>query len=1113
MRRNDPQATRNSGAAIVPVSAAWSDIDLQRVDVAARILACKQEPPEVDALLVAAVGEARRRGGELDAMRLIAALVRVSAGPAKEAGPGRRFAGLMAGLTDAEDVAALRGLARGGELTRPLGAAALRRIRRACLRAPLVEAVPEPLALLSGASWEALLEALARSLAVERAEEVAIEARLSGLDEDALVARRNWLRALLEQTPVAEPVAEPVALTRSIGERWPPPEREQLAAGHKVGRFTLLQRLGVGAMGVVYSAYDPELDRRIAVKLVRTRQQRGAARARARLVREAQAMARLSHPNVAVVHDVGTHEDDVFVAMEFIRGRTLQAWLREQPRGWAEVVEVFVQAGRGLAAAHAAGLVHRDFKPANAMIGDDGRVRVLDFGLCFAESSDTESSGEGRLDMRITRREEVVGTPAYMPPEQFMQGGAVGPASDQFSFCASLYEALYGQLPFAGETVQAVSMAIAGGELRPPPRGSRVPLWLASAVQRGLRPQANERFPTMEALLRVLGRTRSRARGGVAIAAALAIATGLVGFVAARSQALAVDPCSGGALEMAEVWSGAPREAAAQALLAAGPAYAEELWPPVASELDEYAASWQGMHREACLAHQRGETSGALLDRRMACLARRKAALAEAARVLGEADAEVALHALEVVEHLPGLSRCEDLVALADEAGAGDPALRAQADQLRPQLARARTLAHAGLTTAAVNQADSLLRAAEALGEPSLLSDVLVQRGRMAIDRREGPGPADELLTRGYLVALAARLDELAAEALALRLYVRGREAENPARALDELPVATAMVDRLAAPGRLRGLLLNNAGSVAWALGDAGRGAELFREALAVREATLGPDHLEVAYTLVNLAMVTGSDSERTPLMRRALAIFDARLGRAHPQTIEVRTSASLYAVDPREAQALIAPGCEALGRFSPDDRVGRARCLHRLGHHASEAGDAAAASAAFREVEELLAAPEPEGLAGPELVELRGRAALANGRLRVAATLLREALAEDTGAEWWQRRQRAELELQLGEVTQGLGQRGAAIDALRAAIVGFEAAATHSRTVLLQQRLASARVALASQLLAGHGGGEGQAEARTLLVAAEQFYRSSGPGYAWRLPGLEDLQGRRGIP
>ena len=302
--------------------------------------------------------------------------------------------------------------------------------------------------------------------------------------------------------------------------------RARAAAGRpsSVGRFTLLQRLGVGAMGVVYAAYDPELDRRIAVKLLRTRQGPGAARAQARLLREAQAMARLAHPHVAVVHNVGTHEGDVFVAMEFVRGATLQGWLKQQTRSWREVVDVFMQAGRGLAAAHAAGLVHRDFKPSNAMIGDDGRVRVLDFGLCYTQtaadhdevdetggvrgsgagalrasgagtlrssgigSGAVSTSGAGvRTNVRITRREEVVGTPAYMPPEQFRTDGIVGPASDQFSFCASLYEALYGQLPFAGQTVPEVALSIARGDLRPPPRASRVPRMVAR--DRATRPQ------------------------------------------------------------------------------------------------------------------------------------------------------------------------------------------------------------------------------------------------------------------------------------------------------------------------------------------------------------------------------------------------------------------------------------------------------------------------------------------------------------------------------------------------------------------------------------------------------------------------------------------------
>ena len=881
----------------------------------------------------------------------------------------------------------------------------------------------------------------------------------------------------------------------------------------RIGRYLVIDELGAGGMGVVYAAYDPELDRKVAIKLMYAEADDARAhRSQALLLREAQAMARLAHPNVAVVHDVGTHEGDVFVAMEFIRGQTLQQWLRQEPRPWALVVEAFIQAGRGLAAAHAAGLVHRDFKPSNAMIGDDGRVRVLDFGLCFHEATADvhETSGERRIDVRITRREEVVGTPAYMPPEQFLRGGVVGPASDQFSFCASLYEALYGQLPFAGDTVHAVSLAISRGELRPAPRGSRVPLWLHSAVSRGLRSEAKDRFASMEALLRVLDRKGTRTRGTFAIAAGLAVCAGLTGFWTARSQALVEDPCSGGAAEIADVWL-SQRPAAEQALVSAGPAFAEEIWPRVAAELDRYAKDWQDMHRDACLAHRRGETSDILLDRRMACLARRKSALGEAVAVLAEADTEVALHALEVVSQLPGLARCADLEALAAEVPPpSDPKVRAGVDALRPRLLRVPALDNAGLGAAAVALADEVLRAAETLAEPAMLADALLQRGRLGIHRPGRLHEPEALLTRAYLTALAGRLDETAAEALALRLYVRGRDEGGATRALEDLPVAEAMVARLASPGRVRGLLLNNAGAVALAVGDAERGAALFREALAVREAALGGQHLEVAFTLVNLAMVSPQDAERMRLLQRALKIFDHELGEAHPQTIDVRQTASLYASDPREARALLAPGCAALGRFSPDDRARRARCLGFLAHHAAEAGDAGAAAGMLREVDELLGGADAPPMPTAEAAALRARAALSSGRSRPAAQLLRAALAENPSPiEAWQRRQRAELELLLGQHLERLNQPVEAGEAFTRAVAGFEAVASGSRDVLLQQQLAAARLASAAHSLTRAAEPAERQQAAARLAAAEQFYRSFGDGYAWRMPGLHELQRR----
>jgi serine/threonine protein kinase len=236
----------------------------------------------------------------------------------------------------------------------------------------------------------------------------------------------------------------------------PLPEPEPLARGTQVGRYVLLDAVGSGGMGVVYAAYDPELDRKVAIKLLRFDRLGSEAgeRDRLRLQREAQAIARLSHPNVVHVYDVGTFGDQVFVAMEFVAGRTLRQWAEEEPRPWREVVDRFALAGRGLAAAHAAGLIHRDFKPDNVLLGDDGRVRVVDFGLARPAGQQPAPEGErtpsgGTLAHPLTEWGVVVGTPAYMAPEQ-LRGEASDERSDQLSFCVSLYETLYGERPFPG---------------------------------------------------------------------------------------------------------------------------------------------------------------------------------------------------------------------------------------------------------------------------------------------------------------------------------------------------------------------------------------------------------------------------------------------------------------------------------------------------------------------------------------------------------------------------------------------------------------------------------------------------------------------------------------
>jgi serine/threonine protein kinase len=307
----------------------------------------------------------------------------------------------------------------------------------------------------------------------------------------------------------------------------------------RVGRYSVLRRIGEGGMSIVYRAYDPELDRQVALKLLRTstpEDREGSAR----LVREARAMAKISHPNVAQVYDAGIAAGAVYVAMELIEGTSLERWTAEFARPWTEIVRMYLQAGRGLAAAHAAGLVHRDFKPDNVMVGTDGRPRVLDFGLArpapidpedellqaddeelliadteFAllsgegedrvepaprEPSGASKSGEFDLQFDVTRTGLVSGTPAYMAPEQH-RGEAGGAAADQFAFCVTLWEALYRRRPFVGRNYFELSEAILTGKRSEVPRGTHVPGWLQHLLERGLAVEPRDRHPSVQSLL------------------------------------------------------------------------------------------------------------------------------------------------------------------------------------------------------------------------------------------------------------------------------------------------------------------------------------------------------------------------------------------------------------------------------------------------------------------------------------------------------------------------------------------------------------------------------------------------------------------------------------
>jgi hypothetical protein len=372
-------------------------------------------------------------------------------------------------------------------------------------------------------------------------ERVAAEAHLDGCDECRAV-----VASLIKQSSRdARPAPAAVGLMSTVADRalaetaaTEPPRATPgavpvLAAGTQVGRYRIKATLGAGGMGVVYRAEDPELGRDVALKLLRG--DRAGPDEETRLVREGRALARVSHPNVITVHDVGTHDGKVFVAMELVDGTSLRRWLTDRPRSLADVLAALAAAGRGLAAAHDAGLVHRDFKPDNVLVGRDGRVRVTDFGLARRDRPTLEPSPERseqpRVDvsgeLQLTQEGALVGSPAYMAPEQ-LAGAHVDARSDQFGFCVTLYEALYGTRPFAGRNLFELEDNVSHGRVAPAAAGSRVPAGLRAIALRGLAVRPGDRFPSMEHLIAALGRSRARGLRVIAgIAAALALAAGV----------------------------------------------------------------------------------------------------------------------------------------------------------------------------------------------------------------------------------------------------------------------------------------------------------------------------------------------------------------------------------------------------------------------------------------------------------------------------------------------------------------------------------------------------------------------------------------------------------
>jgi len=662
-----------------------------------------------------------------------------------------------------------------------------------------------------------------------------------------------------------------------------------LSPGARVGRYVITQTIGSGGMGVVYRAYDPELSRDVALKLLKVGADGSTGSGReGRLLREAQAMARLQHPNVVAVHDVGLADEGVFIAMEFVEGQTLDAWLSAQKRSLREIIDVFAGAGHGLIAAHHAGLVHRDFKPSNVIVSPTGRVRVVDFGLARAAEARGEKHGR-TVPLRatsetVTLAGAIVGTPAYMAPEQHL-GETVDHRADQFSFCVALWEAVYGRRPFLGARVEELVEHVVGGIREDPPPEIKVPPRLVRLLDRGLERAPDARYPTMDALVADLTRaTPTRHRMIVAAAAIAGVAA--VGGGALMWRAESHDRCAAAAEPVTRVWTPDARTTIRTAFIATRRPYAADSFERVGRTLDAYATAWSGMSRDACEATQvRGVQSGAMLDRRTQCLDRRLGALRATVEVLRKADGDVVDRAAAMAAGLPRIDRCADTAALeAAYPPPDDEAMRRQLERAASRLDDAHALLEAG------RYREGLAIAREVVGTGHPAYPPVDARGRYLVGRllalSGDPTAAEPVLREAATAAAAARDDELLARIWIELLGIhaaKGRYQEAHAVGL----TADAAVVRAGGGALLRADLDFALAQALFEEGKITEAKDAATRALSAREQALGQSHLFVARAAAELAKSLqrlGKLDEAGEQLRRALPVLEAALGRDHPE-------------------------------------------------------------------------------------------------------------------------------------------------------------------------------------------------------------------------------------
>ncbi|MCG8423091.1 MAG: protein kinase [Proteobacteria bacterium] len=731
-----------------------------------------------------------------------------------------------------------------------------------------------------------------------------------------------------------------------------------LESGQMLGRYELRAMLGQGGMGTVYAANDTDLHRTVAIKVLRTDGYRRMLLDgyRKRLRVEAQAMARLNHPNVITIYEVGTADGRDFIAMEYVEGVTLEHWLRHQRPAWREVLDRFIQAGRGLFAAHQAGLVHRDFKPANVLLGSDGRVLVTDFGLARMNRSEEEAAAAraGQTDQAaaedLTQTGAVLGTPAYMAPEQH-RGLELDGRSDQYSFAVALYEGLYGQSGFPSDSTAALHRAKMTGTIAAPPAGTAVPGHVHDAVLRGLQPDPARRFSSMHELVAALEYDPRKRRAGLA-------RTGLAGLVVAALIAVLalqlqrrvdVSMCEGLDSSLAGVWDDEVKNSIRRAFVAADPDYGPFAFRSLASKLDSDDRAWKSAYQATC----RGERDPAS-DLRIACLIDYRGQLQFVIARLFGADMTMVRDALPMAHTLPDPAQCQDVEPRLP-VGARPESSR-QVQNLRTELGMIRMLQELERLDEARNGLDRLLPRIQQIGDRSLLAEAFLLQGLNELEGNEYVA-GRQTLDRADRLAEQSADDALRARVLVAMVQLETQASAEPPVLENLIARARAAVERMGGDAGLQAQL--NASRAATALASDPRAAiPLFESARAEFERAGAVSH--AARALANIAQAhlwLGDVEAAVESCESSEAMMRGLLGEQHPAVI----AGCVHALE----------GLFRLGRYDELQRRGRAqnRFLHSESGRRYLAAMGATFTAGERQISGRVVDGEGNRLSGIEVV------------------------------------------------------------------------------------------------------------------------------------------------